>query len=280
MSTNDASTNSTAGNTASTSDSTNSSSNTQNSSNNNNNLSSKNSKQRNNKGKNQSSSNTNSGSKYVGNEKHLAVLGVKNDDHRTDNFLVFQQSIENHVLTKFDHSGDIAYLVQELKEPMQKLMKQMPTIKSLKKDYGIDPETEESKLSAEEKETVLELKELLAAERKAFVARKSTLQSNHSKLFGLIWGQCTPLLQQDLRNLPKYKESYENRDCLWLMNELKKSLWGQMKHSTQYSRSFALFVLCSLLGRGMQSPYRMSETGWICSCKVSNSSAALYTQSI
>ena len=100
------------------------------------------------------------------------MLGVKNDSMKTDNFLVFQRSIENYVLSKFDHSGDIAYLIQELDNPMPKLMKQMPTIKSLKQDYGIDPSKEESTLSAEDKEIVSVLKELLTTERKAFVARK------------------------------------------------------------------------------------------------------------
>ena len=224
MTSNDGMTSTASSSTVSTSAST-ASTLTQNSSNNNNNTSNKNNKQRNNKSKQSNNSNS-STSKYVGNEKQLAVLGVKNDEHKTDNFLVFQRLIENHVLTTFDHSGDIAYLVQELAELMPRLMKQMPTIKSLKKDYGIDPSVDDTKLSAEDQETVKELKDLLATERKAFVGRKSVLQSNHAKLFGLIWGQCTPLLQQDLRNLTKYKKAYESRDCLWLMNELKKSSSG------------------------------------------------------
>ena len=170
--------------------------------------------------------------KYVGTESALAVLGVKNDSMKTDNFLVFQRSIENYVLSKFDHSGDIAYLIQELKDPMPRLMKRMPTIKTMKRDYGIDPDTEETKLTQEEQDIVTELKELLSTERKSFINRKATLQANFPKLFGLIWGQCTPALQQDLRNLDKFKESYESRDCLWLLNELKKSSSGS--DSTQH----------------------------------------------
>lgn len=102
----------------------------------------------------------------------------------------------------------------------------MPTISSLKVDYGIDPKKKDEDLSEEEKSTIDNLKELLMTERKAFISRKTTLQSNYPKLFGLIWGQCIPSLQQELRNLPKYKESYDTRDCLWLLNELKKSSSG------------------------------------------------------
>ena len=134
--------------------------------------------------------------------------------------------METHVLAKFDHSGDIAYLIQELKDPMPRLMKLMPTLSLLKKDYGIDNTVKVSKLSADNQEVVKELQELLSTERKAFVARKGTLQSNYSKLFGLLWGQCTPSLQQELRNLSQYKDSYEKRDCLWLLQELQKSASG------------------------------------------------------
>ena len=179
----------------------------------------KNGKSRNNK------SNTSS-NKFKGVEESLAVLGVKNDSYSTDNFLVFQRSIETHVLAKFEHSGDVAYLVQELKDPMPRLMKCMQTLKTLKKDYGIDPAKDISALTQEEQEMVKELQELLATERKAFVGRKNVLQSNFSKLFGLLWGQCTPLLQQELRNLSQYKDAYDKRDCLWLLQELKKSASG------------------------------------------------------
>ncbi len=58
------------------------------------------------------------------------------------------------------------------------------------------------------------------------MTRKSTLTSNFPKLFGLIWGQCTPSLQQDLRNLPTYRNSYDDKDCLWLLTELKRCASG------------------------------------------------------
>ena len=71
-----------------------------------------------NKNKKHSSNNQSNNSKFVGTESGLAVLSVKNDTTKTDIFLIFQRYIENHVLSKFDQSGDIAYLVQELKDPI------------------------------------------------------------------------------------------------------------------------------------------------------------------
>lgn len=81
------------------------------------------------KGKSDQGNNNNNNSKYVAHKPNLALLGVKNDTLKTDNFSVFQCSIESHVLTNFDYSGEIVYLMQELQNPMPKLMKKMPTSK-------------------------------------------------------------------------------------------------------------------------------------------------------
>ena len=66
-------------------------------------------------------------------------------------------------------------------------------MRKLKKEWGM--EGDESLLTEEEKSTIEDLKELLSPEQKAFVDRKSTLTQNLSKLYGLIWGQCTPKLK-------------------------------------------------------------------------------------
>lgn len=188
-------------------------------------------KYKNNRGKNKSAGNGNT-HRFKGAVKHLSVIGVRNDQYRTNNFLTFQRSIENHVLSTFNYSGDIAYLVQVIENPMPRLMKMMPTLKSLKKDYGIDENKHDSELTTDELAMVEELKELLATGQKAFVSRKGALQANYPTLFGLIWGQCMPSLQQDLRNLQNYKDAYDTRHCLWLMTELKKSATGSddMQH--------------------------------------------------
>ena len=72
----------------------NSGSNSGGSGNNQNNNQNKYNKNKNNKYKNNSNKNAN---KFTGAESSIAVLGVKNDSFKTDNFLVFQRSVENHV---------------------------------------------------------------------------------------------------------------------------------------------------------------------------------------
>ena len=97
----------------------------------------------------------------------------------------------------------------------------MPTLDALKESVGIDPTTNDDDLKPSEKSLLKDLEGLLGAEIKSFVTQKATLQSNHAKLFGLLWGQCTPALQSDIKHTQEYKEKRDLRDCLWLMKQLK-----------------------------------------------------------
>ena len=91
---------------------------------------------------------------------------------------MFQHSIKTHVLTNFEHLGNIAHLVQELSNLMSCLMKKMPTLTSLKKNYRIGTTAEENKLSAVDKAVVDELKELLSTKYNSFISCKATLHYN------------------------------------------------------------------------------------------------------
>ena len=47
----------------------------------------------------------------------------------------------NYVIANHKNPSDIAYLVKELMGPLPGLIKQMPTINKLKKEWGIDPKS-------------------------------------------------------------------------------------------------------------------------------------------
>mmetsp|Transcript_18801 Transcript_18801/g.21383 ORF Transcript_18801/g.21383 Transcript_18801/m.21383 type:complete len:567 (+) Transcript_18801:256-1956(+) len=203
------------------------------------------SNRRNNKKNNKGGNKKPSQTKFKGAVEKLATIGLKNDVYHTDNFLSFQRGIIQHVLSTFDNPGDIEYLPRELQNPMPRLMKDMPTLKKLKVDTGIDPSITDDELTADDQLLVEELKSLLVSERKGFVTRKATLQSNLPKLYGLIWGQCTPGVQQDIRNLPDYSDKSDKHDCLWLLNHLKQAAAGT--DDTQqpilvFLRSFRLLI--------------------------------------
>lgn len=177
-------------------------------------------------GKGTNASTPNTTKKFKGEVDSLATIGLKDDIVQTDNFLIFQRGITQYILSNFQNPGDIVPLARDLSNPMPRLMRNMPTLPKLMRDYGMDPSVSDADRSADDQAIVNELKTLLDTERKSFVTRKAALESNLPKLFGLIWGQCTPTLQQDIRNLPDYGVKADRHDCLWLLEHLKKCTAG------------------------------------------------------
>ena len=54
-------------------------------------------------------------------------------------------------------------------------------------------------------------------EAKDYVKRMRVLRNNIPKLYGLVWGQCTPGLQSELQGESEYKDKSNEFNCLWLM---------------------------------------------------------------
>ena len=77
-------------------------------------------------------------------------------------------------------------MIQTLKDLMPRLMKLMPTLRSLKIDYGINPDNKEEDLTTDKEDVGMELYELLTIERKQFIQQKVKLQTNFPKICGLI----------------------------------------------------------------------------------------------
>ena len=51
--------------------------------------------------------------------------------------MVFEKEVHVYVLSNYKHPSDITYLVKESKGPLPRLMKHIPTIENLKKEWGI-----------------------------------------------------------------------------------------------------------------------------------------------
>lgn len=169
--------------------------------------------------------------KFKGKVETLASLGMR-DEKKVDTFLQFQKEVYEYVLANYKYPSDIAYLVKELKSPMKKLMKDMPSLNKLKETWGLDPNA--ITYSTDEQAIIDDLKELLGPERKTFVDRKSILTQNMAKLFGLIWGQCTPKLREDIMGNVDYNTKATEYDCLWLMEKTKSASSGADRGQYEY----------------------------------------------
>ena len=111
-------------------------------------------------------------------------------------------------------------------------MKQMPTISKLKTEWVIDSSL--TSYSQEQQDIINELQELLGRERKAFVERKSVLKHNISKLYGQVWGKCTPKLKEDICGLTDYPDKYKDCDCVLLIKVLKSGNSGADRSQYDY----------------------------------------------
>ena len=172
-------------------------------------------------------------SRFKGKIETLSTLGMKSDK-RTDSFMVFQNGIHDYVISNLDYATDIAPLIKDFVNPMPILMRNIPTKKKLKIQAGIDPNIDDDKLSNDEKELVEGISEIVTSELKLFSTRRNILFQNITKLFGIIWGQCTPSLQEDIRGLQDYKNETDSYNTLWLLENLKRASSGNDKAQYEY----------------------------------------------
>ena len=77
------------------------------------------------------------GTGFKGKVTELATLGTR-DESKGDSFLVFQKELHEHVLANYKFPSDIAYLVKEMSNPVHNLMKSIPTLSKLKKEWGME----------------------------------------------------------------------------------------------------------------------------------------------
>ena len=77
--------------------------------------------------------------KFIGNITSLPVLGTRSEQRITHDFIVFQRDVLTYVLDKFIFGADISIVVRHLRDPMAEVMQEMPKLRGLMMDYGIDP---------------------------------------------------------------------------------------------------------------------------------------------
>ena len=136
------------------------------------------------------------------------------------------------MLANYTHPSNIAHLVKELEDPMKRRLQSMLTTKSLMIDWGLDP-NDTSPLE-EDKVVIETLKEFLGPERKTFTEHHFILTQNLDKMFGLVWGQCTQKLYEDIMGMKEYQEKANEYNYLWLLENLKTAVSGADRGQYEY----------------------------------------------
>ena len=79
-----------------------------------------------------------------------------------------------------------------------------------------------SDIDEEEKESLLiTIQELHTQKIKIFAVRQELLTQNLTKIYRVIWGNCTSSLQTKVRSLEGFDEKYSANNCLLLLEELR-----------------------------------------------------------
>ena len=67
---------------------------------------------------------------------------------------------------------------------------------------------------------------LYKEEIKMFATRKNILRQNQIKLWGVVWDQCSPALQTEVKGDEKFTTSLTQYDTVWLLSKLKLAAAG------------------------------------------------------
>jgi hypothetical protein len=82
------------------------------------------------------------------------------------------------------------------------------------------------------------LGKLHSEEMKVFAARRAMLRKNKTKVYGIIWGQCSPALQSELMGEQEYQAMSTSFKCIWLLETLHLFSAGVDKNSYVYMSTF------------------------------------------
>ena len=89
-----------------------------------------------------------------------------------------------------------------------------------------DETTEREDRNVEQAEAV---QDLMRAEMKFFADRRNYVTNNLTTLWGVIMGQCTPALQEELRAEVTHVARAMSYDIIWLLKTLQKVTAGMHK---------------------------------------------------
>ncbi len=132
-------------------------------------------------------------------------------------FDMFREKLADYVIKTLTHPDDVVKIIKKMKDPEAEFEKEhMPT----------DLTAEEAKSMA--KKSIFEQK------CKLYVAREQTMKSNKSKIYSLIWGQCSPGLRAVVQGDKDFETKEEKRDVLWVLEQVKLATAGIDVRANQY----------------------------------------------
>ena len=152
-----------------------------------------------------------------GETEEVVLLRHPSEKPKKDQFIVFQQELEQYVIKNFDEAKDIIPLIRDMEDPTRTLILDIPRKTEMTKELG---DLEE--LPAEVQEELLaSVSDLYAQSIKIFATRRRKLKENITKVYGIAWGNCSHPLQTEIASMAEYQEKRKSFDAVWLIQNLK-----------------------------------------------------------
>jgi len=133
-----------------------------------------------------------------------AVLSIVSErPEKGVSFEKFQEKLKVYVLKNFHKGQDVIKLIMDLEDPLP------------------DFESNNAPTDLPENETSTAKIELRKLRLKRYLDREELLTGNIVKLYGIIYGQCTPALKSTVKGDVEYAAKSSTFDTLWLLEKLK-----------------------------------------------------------
>ena len=193
-------------------------------------------------------------STFKGANEEMATLCTKSERKQKDQHMIFQKILKQHVTTNFKNPGDILPVIRDLIDPMFELLKDIQKRDSMSSylssrditqpptpvhvsssddpntSRGVNVETGtpvqvqmEDGMDEAFKES---LGFLYKEKMKLFASRRNVLRQNQIKLWGVIWGQCSPTLKTEIKGNDDFSGEMVKYDTVWLLGQLKLASVG------------------------------------------------------
>ena len=170
------------------------------------------------------------------NDNGLPVLKTKSEaSQNPEQFALFLEAVATHVGTTFQEAADLDPTITDpFKDPMPSLLKTIPSKRKIILEFGYESEDDV------EEDMLESITTLFKENMKIFSQRQRTMRNNTNKLYELIWGQCSDALKAEVKGHRDYPGRKEERDTVWLLQELKKATSGLSRNANVYVSMFNL----------------------------------------
>ena len=151
------------------------------------------------------------------------VVALPKEHVHTDRgFPKFQEDLKTYILKALKNPADVVGLVTDFIDP------NITVLHNMLEPVFSQAEVQDNSMKAAVNDQIA----------KTFANSIGIVRFNIAKMYGIIWGQCTPNLQAELKSLDDYNAHAAPYDEVWLLREAMKLAAGVATRGNPYANMF------------------------------------------